>query len=142
MLARQLFSSDPMPVAADAALLLLRLIVGGFLVWGVWDNIVSAERMAEFETFLTQFKFPAPALLAPLSVYGQFFCGAAFLLGALTRPAGLVCAINFAVAIVMVDRFGGLRASFPSAALIAIGLYLAANGPGRFSLAGLMGGRR
>ena len=25
---------------ADATLLLLRLYLGGFLIWGVWDNIV------------------------------------------------------------------------------------------------------
>lgn len=29
---------------ADGAALLLRLYLGGFLVWGVWDNVVSAAR--------------------------------------------------------------------------------------------------
>ena len=71
----------------DAALLALRLMVGAFLIYGVWDNIVSAERMAEFVGFLAKFGFPAPELMAPLSVWAQFLCGVAFILGLLTRWA-------------------------------------------------------
>jgi len=48
----------------DLALLVLRVFVGAFLVWGVWDNIVSAERMDEFVAFLEQFGFVAPELMA------------------------------------------------------------------------------
>lgn len=118
----------------DAALLLMRVVVGAFLVWGVADNVVSAERMREFETFLAGFGFPAPALMAPLSVWAQLGVGVAFVLGLLTRWAGVICAVNFVVAIVMVDVHGGIRGAFPSACLVVIGLYLAANGAGRFSL--------
>jgi len=117
----------------DLALLVLRVFVGAFLVWGVWDNIVSAERMYEFVAFLEQFGFVAPELMARLSVWAQFFIGLAFIAGFLTRWAGILCMINFVVAVAMVDRFGGLRAVFPSACLIAIGLYLATYGAGRFS---------
>lgn len=118
----------------DVALLLQRVFVGAFLIWGVWDNITSTERMQEFVDFLTKFSFPSPHLLAPVSVYLQFFIGLAFVLGLFTRWAGLVCAIHFAIAIFMVDRFGGMRASFGSGCLIAIGLYLATYGAGRLSL--------
>jgi putative oxidoreductase len=108
----------------DFALLLLRVFVGLFLIWGVWDNITDAARMREFVEFLRKFRFPSPELLAPLSVYVQFLVGLAFIAGLFTRWAGILCAINFVVAIVMVDRFG----------LVLIGLYLATYGAGRFSL--------
>ena len=127
---------------SDASLLLIRLAVGGFLIWGVWDNITSAERMAEFAGFLAKWKFPLPEVMAPLSVAAQFACGALFILGLFTRWAGLLCAIHFIIAIVMVDRFGGIRAAFPAAALVVIGLQLATAGPGRIALDPLMGGRR
>lgn len=122
----------PMRRFSDVALLLIRLVVGAFLIWGVWDNLASADRMAEFARFLAKHHFPAPELLAPLSVSAQFSVGLAFIAGLFTRWAGLICAFNFVVAIVMVDRFAGIRGSFPSACLVVIGLYLAANGPGRF----------
>jgi putative oxidoreductase len=119
---------------ADAALLAMRVLVGGFLVWGVWDNITSAERMQEFVLFLAKYGFPWPQVAARLSVWAQFFVGLSFIAGLFTRWAGWVCIVNFAIAIAMVDRFGGIRASFASACLIVIGLYLATHGPGRFAV--------
>jgi putative oxidoreductase len=118
----------------DAAILLARLSVGGFLIWGVWDNIESPAHMAKFAAFLHQFGFPFPELLAPFDVWLQFAIGAAFILGLFTRWAGLLCAVNFLIAIAMVDRLAGLRASFPAWSLVVIGLVLATYGPGKFSL--------
>ena len=119
---------------ADLALLLLRLFVGLFLIWGVWDNITSSERMLEFTAFLGKHGFPNPRLMAPLSVYLQFAIGLGFVLGLFTRWAGIFCAIHFAIAIAMVDRLGGMRGIFPSGCLVGIGLYLATYGAGRFSV--------
>ena len=118
----------------DFALLLMRLFVGLFLIWGVWDNVTDAGRMREFAEFLGKHGFMSPRLLAPVSVYAQLVIGVAFILGLLTRWAGILCIINFAIAIIMVDQAGGIRAMFPSGCLIAIGLYLATHGAGRFSL--------
>ncbi|HTU65877.1 MAG TPA: DoxX family protein [Steroidobacteraceae bacterium] len=118
----------------DFALLLLRLVVGLFLIFGVWDNVTSPERMREFEAFLAQHHFAAPTLLAPVSVYAQLLVGIAFVLGLFTRWAGILCMINFIVAIVMVDHSGGMRGIFPSLVLVMIGLYLATHGAGRFSV--------
>jgi len=119
---------------ADFTLLLLRLFVGLFLVWGVWDNVTSGERMQEFAAFLGQHGFSSPRLMAPLSVYLQLAIGICFVLGAFTRWAGLLCAVHFVVAIVMVDYAGGMRGIFPSGCLVVIGLYLGTHGAGRFSL--------
>lgn len=123
---------------SEHALLATRLIVGAFLIWGVWDNIVSTERMQEFVEFLAKFGFPAPELMARVSVWAQFAIGLSFIGGLFTRWAGILCIVNFAVAIAMVDRFGGIRASFASVCLILIGLYLATYGAGRFSLDALL----
>lgn len=117
----------------DLALLLMRVFVGLFLVLGVFDNITSGERMQEFANFLAKHQFPSPGLLAPLSAYLQLAIGLAFVTGLFTRWAGLLCAIHFIVAIVMVDHHGGMRGTFPSGCLVVIGLYLATHGAGRFS---------
>ncbi len=118
---------------ADAALLLLRLFIGLFLIWGVWDNVTSGERMREFAEFLRKHEFIAPELLAPVSVYLQLGIGVAFMLGIFTRWAGIICAVHFAVAIAMVDYQGGMRGIFPSGCLFVMGLYLATHGAGRLS---------
>lgn len=126
----------------DAALLLARLVVGAFLIWGVWDNIQSSARMAEFAHFLAGHGFPQPRWLAPLSVWAQFACGVSFVLGLGTRWAGLLCAVNFAVAVAMVDARLGIRGAFPATSLILFGLLFATVGPGRYAADALFGGRR
>jgi putative oxidoreductase len=100
----------------------------------VWDNIESPERMTEFAKFLQARGFAYPELMAPLSVWAQFACGAAFVVGLFTRWAGLICAFNFIVALVMVDAANGIRAAFPAAMLVLFGFYLATYGAGRLSL--------
>lgn len=119
---------------ADFALLLLRLFVGLFLIWGVWDNLTDAVRMQEFASFLEKHRFPSPGILAPVSVFLQLAIGLGFVLGLFTRWAGILCVVVFVVAIAMVDRFGGMRGVFPSGCLVVIGLYLATYGAGRFSV--------
>jgi len=128
-----LFLASAQPLG-DAALLLLRVFIGVFLVWGVWDSITTSEKLAEYVTFLRDHGFPAPQVLAPVSVYLQLAIGLAFILGICTRWAGILCAVHFAIAIVTVDHHGGMRGIFPSGCLILIGLYLATHGAGRYSI--------
>lgn len=90
--------------------------------------------MQVFVDFMKRFGFIYPTLLAVISIWAQFFIGVCFVLGVFTRWAGLLCVINFIVAIVMVDSLSGIRASFPSAFLIAFGLYMMTRGAGQFSL--------
>lgn len=118
----------------DLALLALRGLTGAFLVWGVWDNISDPARMTEFVEFMRHFKFPAPELMAPLSVWFQFGCGVLFILGLFTRWAGLLMAFNFIVGFLMVHLADDFRAQFPALILIAVSLYLATAGGGRFAL--------
>lgn len=118
----------------DVAFLLLRLLTGAFLVHGVWDNIESAARMEEFVGFLRANRFAWPELMAPLSVWAQLFCGLAFIFGAFTRWAGLICTVNFVVAVIMVHWNQDLRGWWPAAVLVVIGLVMATHGPGHFSV--------
>ena len=127
---------------ADLASLLLRVLVGVFLIHGVWDNVVSLARMAEFTTFLADHKSPLPGLAAPLSVYAQLICGALILTGLLTRWAGLIMALNFVVAMVLVHLDQSLREQFPALMLIAISLVLATHGAGGYALDAMLGGKR
>jgi putative oxidoreductase len=130
----RLITLPSLAAGTDVAFLALRAATGAFLIWGVWDNISGAEHMAAFVGFLKQHGFPAPELLAPFDVWLQFAIGMLFILGLGTRWAGLACALNFIIAIVMVDQLQGWRGSFGSQCLVIIGLVLAAHGPGRFSL--------
>jgi putative oxidoreductase len=119
---------------SDIALLLMRVFVGLFLIWSVWANITDGARMQEYSAFLAKHGFPAAGILAPVSAYLQLAVGLGFVLGLFTRWAGIICAVVFAVAIAMVDRFDGMRGVFPSGCLFVIGLYLATYGAGRFSV--------
>jgi putative oxidoreductase len=118
----------------DFALLLLRLFVGLFLIWSVWDHVTDAQSMREYVVFLANHNFPSPEILARVSTYAQLLIGIAFVLGVFTRWAGIFCVVHFVVAIAYVDHLGGLRETFPSGCLVFIGLYLATHGAGPFSM--------
>ena len=137
-LPRNLLFLTPLRRFGDEALLLMRLAIGAFIVWGVWDNVTSAEHMQKFVDFQRQFGFAYPEIMAPLSVYGQLLMGLAILAGLLTRWAGLVFAVHFIVAIAMVDHHQGLRGSLPSLCLVLMGLYWGTYGAGRYSLDALL----
>lgn len=119
---------------ADGAVLALRLLVGLFLVWGVWDNIASPARMAEFESFLRGLHCPLPQFAAPVSVYAQFAAGVGLCFGLLTRWAGLLMALNFIVAVILLWPSGDPRTLFPPGVLIPVGLVFFTQGAGRLAL--------
>jgi putative oxidoreductase len=124
----------PLARLSDLGLLLLRWVTGAFLVWQSHDNILSAERMAEFEAFLAQFGFVAPAVMAPLCVWAQFLCGILLALGLLTRWAGLVTAFVFLVAVWMVHWPQDFPGWWPALVLVFLGLLFATLGGGRYAL--------
>ena len=127
---------------SDLTLFGLRALTGAFLMHETWDNVSSAARMAEFVKFLDQFGFPAPALMAPLSVAVQFGCGILLILGLFTRLAGLLIAANFVVAVVMVHWAEPFRGWWPAIVLVFLGLHFAAAGSGRLGLDAMLGSKR
>ena len=112
----------------------LRLFAGVFLVYMSQDNVFSAERMREFERFLTQFGFPVPFLAARVSVYAQFAAGVLFLVGFLVRPAALLMAVNFVVALAMVHTKAPFREALDPSAMLACAVSLLCTGAGALSV--------
>jgi uncharacterized membrane protein YphA (DoxX/SURF4 family) len=131
---KDLLLLTPLARLSDLALLLLRWVTGAFLIYQSHDNVLSAERMEEFEKFLTQFGFWAPGIMAPVCVWAQFLCGFAFILGALTRWAGLITTFVFVVAVWMVHWPQDFPGWWPGLILIFLGLLFATHGPGRYSI--------
>lgn len=117
------------------AWLALRLYLGWFLIVGVWDNIESPERMAEFENFLRSLNCPMPEIAAPVSVWVQLGIGVLLIPGLFTRLAGILLAVNFLVAVVLFVAAGlGEREIYDPAILVFIGALLATHGAGLLSI--------
>lgn len=131
---RDLLLLTPLARFGDLGLLLLRFVTGAFLIYQSHDNILSAARMDEFEKFLTQFGFVYPEIMAPLCVWAQFLCGIAFVLGVLTRWAGLITVLVFVVAVYMVHWPQDFPGWWPALILVFLGLLFATEGPGRYSI--------
>lgn len=112
----------------------IRLLVGHRLVVGTADNVFSHERMVEFAAFLGENGFPLPVASAHLSAYAQFICGILILLGAFTRPAAAVMAINFVVALAMVHVGQPYAENFDALAMLAGSLFLLFHGAGALSV--------
>lgn len=126
----------------DAGLMLLRWVTGTFLIYQSHDNVISTERMLEFEKFLVQFNFAAPHIMAPLSVYAQFICGILFIFGLATRWAGLVTTFNFIVAVVMVHWPQDFPGWWPALILVFLGILFGTVGAGRYSVDAVIERRR
>ncbi|HET6396504.1 MAG TPA: DoxX family protein [Pseudoxanthomonas sp.] len=118
----------------DIGLLVLRLVMGGHLMYMTQDNVFSWARMLEFEKFLAHHGFAWPLFCAVLSVIGQFGGGLLLVLGLFTRFAGLLVAFNFAVAIWMVDSKAPYPGAFAALALLAAGVCFMFTGAGRYAL--------
>jgi putative oxidoreductase len=122
----------------DYAPIFLRLLIGIFIIHGVQDNMLSTERMAEFEKFLAARGVPAAAAAARLSVYAQFICGVSILLGAWIRLTSIVFIINFIFAIMIAHLGDPFQRMLPALMMIAAGLFFLFNGAGRLSVDALL----
>lgn len=118
----------------DYAPMFLRLLIGSFIIWGVQDNILSTERMVEFEKFLAARRVPAPNIAAPLSVYAQFICGLSILFGAFVRLTSLLFIINFLAALWIAHRGQSFVQMFPALMMVSAGLFFLFHGAGKLSL--------
>jgi len=125
----------------EYGVLFLRVMIGSFIIWGVQDNILSSERMLEFEKFLGVRGVPWPSFAARLSVYAQLICGLSILLGAFVRPLSLVFITNFICAIVIAHLGQSFAQMFPALMMIAAGFFFLFHGAGRFSVDELLEAR-
>ena len=135
---RSLFMLEKLGRHSDLGLLVLRVLTGAFLVYGVLDNVLSTERMDEFSAFLAANQLPAPDVMAPISVYLQLLCGLTLIAGFMTRWTGLIIAVHFVVAVVMVHWSQDFRGWWPAIVLVGIGLQYTLTGAGSISVDTLM----
>ena len=119
---------------AGFAPLAIRIFLGVFLIYMSHDNVFSGARMVEFERFLDANGFPLPAVAARVSVYAQFLGGILIAVGAFTRWAALVIAVNFVVAILGVHLALPFRTWLEPCAMLACALALVVGGAGRLSV--------
>jgi putative oxidoreductase len=120
----------------------IRLAFGFWLIYGTQDNVFSAERMVEFQQFMSANGFPYAVPGSYVSAYAQFICGFLYILGAATRVAGAVMVINFLFALAIAHRSTPLAADMPPLAMLAVALFLLFHGAGRFSVDEWVGARR
>jgi putative oxidoreductase len=117
----------------DVGLLLMRVFIGGRLLYGVLDNVFSWSRMQEFRDFLQLFHFPMPLVSAVVSVYAQATAGVLILIGWKIRWAALLMIVNFLVALLVVHRGQTVEQMTPALAMMAGSLLFLFTGAGRYS---------
>lgn len=112
---------------------LLRLFIGVRLIYGVWDNIISWDRMLEFKAFLASQNFPLPLVSAIASVYAQFICALLILAGWKIKWAALAMIINFVIA-AYIELPRGFEAMTPALAILFSNIVFFLEGPGKFAI--------
>lgn len=126
----------PSETYKSLALLLIRLAFGARLIYGVIDNVVSWDRMLEFEAFLSANGFPVPLVSAILSVYLQLLAGISWVIGYQVRYSALLMTGNFLVAVIGFHIIQGdsYLNTAPALHLLCITVLLFAIGPGKYAL--------
>lgn len=118
----------------DVGPLLLRIFMGTRLLYGVVDNIVSWEKMLEFEAFLKTSHFPFPLISAVVSVYAQAIAGILIIIGYQTRWAAMAMVINFLIAFLMVHWGQPYDQLTSVLSMLFIALYFMFAGAGKYSI--------
>jgi len=134
---------DP-PRSYDWALLILRVVVGViFFAHGLQK--ITSMGLTGFGDALASMGVPLAGVLGPVVTLGELLGGVALILGLLTRVVGAGLAIDMLGAIALVHLPGGF---FAPDGIEFVMLLCAANlafliaGAGRYSIDGLLRGRR
>lgn len=130
------------PTLVDAALLIVRLFIGGcFVVHALGKlGLVGPGTMQGFVSWLASLGVPSPALQARLAMLAELLGGTCLVLGFLMRPACLVLIVTMVIAGRLGHRGGGyLITNDPPGAeytinLAAICAALLLTGPGAYAL--------
>ncbi|MGH7581182.1 MAG: DoxX family protein [Gemmatimonadales bacterium] len=124
-----------LPINLDAALLILRVVLGIIMVYHGWAKVTNLGGTIEG---FTGMGIPLPALAALFATVAEVGGGLLMLIGALTDIAGLLFAIDMLGAITFVHAKNGFavdKGGFEwPLALLAMALAIALAGPGRFAV--------
>ncbi|HUQ14925.1 MAG TPA: DoxX family protein [Gemmatimonadales bacterium] len=126
-----------LPLNPDAALLIIRVVLGIILLYHGWPKLTNLGGTIEM---FTGIGVPIPPLSAIFATVVEVGGGILLLLGVLTDIAGLLFAIDILGAIVFYHAKNGFAATDGGVewplALLAMALGIALAGPGRFSVGG------
>jgi putative oxidoreductase len=126
-----------LPLNPDAALLILRVVLGIIMLYHGWPKLTNLGGTIDG---FTGMGIPLPALSALFATLAEVGGGLLMLLGALSDVAGLLFAIDMLGAITFVHAKNGFAVSEGGVewplALLAMALTVALAGPGRYSIGG------
>ena len=87
---------SPSGLWQNSGIAMIRVILGVFMAYHGWE-VFDANKMNEYSKWLTDIKFPAPALLAYLGKGIELVSGVLIMLGLFTRLAIIPLAITMAI---------------------------------------------
>ena len=141
---RELLFKSPSGKQLDAALLVIRAVVGTIFIAHGWQKLFVFGFGGVTGAF-SQMGVPFAGVLGPFVALLEFFGGIAILIGLATRVASLGLAFTMVVAILLVHIKGGFFSpngvEFPLSLLAAL-LLLTLTGAGSFSSDRAVGTRR
>jgi putative oxidoreductase len=126
-----------LPINPDAALLILRVVLGIIMLYHGWSKVTNFAGTIEG---FTGMGVPLPAVAAVFATVAEVGGGLLMLLGVLTDVAGLLFAIDMLGAITFAHAKNGFAVheggvEWPMA-LVAMALAIALSGPGRYAVGG------
>ncbi len=125
--------------ARDIGLLVLRVGVAILFIYHGYGKLFGhAPGMEMFTGMVTGMGFPLPAAFAYLAALSEFIGGIALLLGIFTCTAGTLTAITMLVAFIFAHKFD-LNMGGAAFSLFVSAVALALVGPGKYSVAAMMG---
>ena len=126
--------------AADAALLVGRVLIGWLFLSAGWAKLMN---IAGFVTYLTNLKVPNPAFWAWIAAPAEVLIGITLILGLATRYACLFTVLYLVIATALAHRYWEYPAAaqqnqynhfVKNLAIMGGALFLFVTGGGRFSL--------
>lgn len=126
--------------ATDAGLLILRLIGG--LSLALAHGLRKVPPAEQFVATVAGMGFPAPHLMAWGAAVAEFGGGLLLAVGLLTRPAAALVSLHFLVIVFHVSRGDSFGERELAVMFLMIALTLLFTGAGRYSVDGMLGGRR
>lgn len=123
------------PKSASLALLILRVGISSLMLTHGWGKLANYAEMS------TQFGDPiglGPATSLTLTVFAEFFCSIALILGLFTRAALIPLMTTMLVAVIIVHADDPFRRQETGLLYLVPYLTLLLTGPGKFSLDNLI----